>query len=200
MDERGNIDEGPGRRPIPDPTLLTTQQLQREIASLKELVYTRLDGIEKAQQQFQDDITEVPTAVDKEADRLEKLINNEIAHLKEYITSQQHGLADLIRAHRDYANEAARKTEISVAESIRHIETRKEDLKERVVKLESTLTTQAVTRSGIQTTQGHFVAVGAAVIAVLFMIGGAIVTVMNVSQGSQERVIVVDPSSLKLSP
>lgn len=34
--------------PVPDPTLLTTQQLIREIAALKELFVTRLDGNDKA--------------------------------------------------------------------------------------------------------------------------------------------------------
>lgn len=35
-------------RPIPDPTLLTTQQLTREIASLKELMMARMNGYDKA--------------------------------------------------------------------------------------------------------------------------------------------------------
>lgn len=32
-------------RPIPDPTILTTEQLHREIGALRELVETRLDGL-----------------------------------------------------------------------------------------------------------------------------------------------------------
>src|SRR6185369_12355894 len=35
-------------RPIPDPTRLTTQQLMREIANMKELFETRLDAMDKA--------------------------------------------------------------------------------------------------------------------------------------------------------
>jgi len=35
-------------RPIPDPTVLTTQQLLRELASLREVLTTRMDGYDKA--------------------------------------------------------------------------------------------------------------------------------------------------------
>ncbi len=35
-------------RPVPDPTVLTTQQLMREISSLKELLLTRLDAMDMA--------------------------------------------------------------------------------------------------------------------------------------------------------
>jgi len=37
-----------GRRPIPDPTELTTELTLREIANLKEVIETRLDGMDKA--------------------------------------------------------------------------------------------------------------------------------------------------------
>src|ERR1043165_1319156 len=59
-------------RPIPDPTLLTTQQLQREISALKEIIFTRLDANDKAVQLLHEDVTRVPTDTDKA-----------IAHLRE---------------------------------------------------------------------------------------------------------------------
>lgn len=37
-----------GSRPVPDPTVLTSQALQREVAGLKELFETRLDAMDKA--------------------------------------------------------------------------------------------------------------------------------------------------------
>jgi len=67
-DERFTAD----RRPIPDPTVLTTQQLQREVAALKEIIFTRLDANDKAVQLLHEDVTRVPTDTDKQ-----------IAHLKE---------------------------------------------------------------------------------------------------------------------
>ena len=59
-------------RPIPDPTILTTQQLQREISALKEIIFTRLDANDKAVQLLHEDVTRVPTDTDKA-----------IAHLRE---------------------------------------------------------------------------------------------------------------------
>src|SRR6478672_11107389 len=60
------------RVPVPDPTTLTTAALLREIASLKEIVFTRLDAMDRAMMVFSDAITRAPTDVDKQ-----------IAHLKE---------------------------------------------------------------------------------------------------------------------
>jgi hypothetical protein len=37
-----------GRLPIPDPTLLTTEQLRRELSGLRELMETRLDAMDEA--------------------------------------------------------------------------------------------------------------------------------------------------------
>jgi len=49
------------RRPVPDPTILTTQQLQREVAALKEIIFTRLDANDKAVELLHADVTRVPT-------------------------------------------------------------------------------------------------------------------------------------------
>jgi hypothetical protein len=38
----------PGNIPIPDPSLLTTEQLRRELAGLREVLETRLDGMDVA--------------------------------------------------------------------------------------------------------------------------------------------------------
>ena len=34
--------------PLPDPTKLTTEQLRRELATLREIIETRLDGMDRA--------------------------------------------------------------------------------------------------------------------------------------------------------
>ena len=61
------------RVPIPDPTLLTTQALIREIAALKEVVFTRLDGMDEAIRIFNANITRVPTDTDKQIQHLKEL-------------------------------------------------------------------------------------------------------------------------------
>lgn len=60
-------------RPVPDPTLLTTQQLLREMGNLKEVIFTRLDGMDRAILLFQENLTRVPTDTDKQIARLQEL-------------------------------------------------------------------------------------------------------------------------------
>jgi hypothetical protein len=66
------IDES-GKRVNPDPSSLTTQQLQREVASLKEILTTRLDGMEKAIQVAHENLVRVPTDTDKQIQHLKEL-------------------------------------------------------------------------------------------------------------------------------
>lgn len=49
--------------PRPDPTLLTTQQLLRELASLREVLDTRLDGMDKATALLAETVNRTPTAI-----------------------------------------------------------------------------------------------------------------------------------------
>jgi hypothetical protein len=62
-----------GSTPVPDPTLLTTAALTREISALKELVVTRLDAMDKAQSLFETNLTRVPTDIDKQLSHLKEL-------------------------------------------------------------------------------------------------------------------------------
>lgn len=64
-------------RPIPDPTQLTTQQLVREISALKELIFTRLDAIDRATELLAADVHRQPTE-----------ITTHVGHLKELITAR----------------------------------------------------------------------------------------------------------------
>jgi hypothetical protein len=64
------------RRPIPDPTVLTTQQLLRELTALKELVFTRLDGMDEATRLIQAQQVRVPTEVDRAVQNLRELLES----------------------------------------------------------------------------------------------------------------------------
>jgi hypothetical protein len=68
--------------PSMDPSELTTSQLYREIASLKEVVYTRFDAMDKAIELFQDNLTRVPTDVDKQVGNLKELHNEKFASVQ----------------------------------------------------------------------------------------------------------------------
>jgi hypothetical protein len=61
------------RKLAADPTPLTTAMLLREIANLSEKVGIRIDGLEKAQNVFEANLTRVPTEVQKEVGNLKAL-------------------------------------------------------------------------------------------------------------------------------
>lgn len=63
----------PQAPPEPDPSVLTTAALLREVASLKELVFTRIDAIDKAITVAHDDLVRVPTEVQKTVGNLRDL-------------------------------------------------------------------------------------------------------------------------------
>jgi hypothetical protein len=58
---------------VSDPSSLTTQQLQRELTLLRELIETRLAAMDKAQKIFEDNLTRVPTDTDKQISHLKEL-------------------------------------------------------------------------------------------------------------------------------
>ena len=49
------VPDDPDWRPIPDPTLLTTQQLLRELGALRELLETRINGLDRLLSRRMDD-------------------------------------------------------------------------------------------------------------------------------------------------
>jgi hypothetical protein len=53
--------------------LLTTQQLIREMSNLKEVIFTRLDAMDRAMIVFTDQMTRVPSDVDKQVGQLKEL-------------------------------------------------------------------------------------------------------------------------------
>ena len=68
--------------PIPDPTTLTTDQLRRELAALRDTVETRLDAMDKAAQLFHENLTRVPTDTDKQISHLKELHEEKFASIQ----------------------------------------------------------------------------------------------------------------------
>jgi len=68
--------------PIPDPTLLTTQQLLREITALRELFETRLDGMDKAITLIQAHADRIPSSTDIALQRLQELLDNKLMNVQ----------------------------------------------------------------------------------------------------------------------
>jgi hypothetical protein len=68
---------GGGWVPVPDPTTLTTSQLRRELASLRELLESRLDAMDRATKLLDETVNRTPT-----------IIQTEIAHLRELMAEK----------------------------------------------------------------------------------------------------------------
>jgi hypothetical protein len=83
MAEANHLHSPSGSTPVPDPTLLTTAALTREIAALKELMATRLDAMDKAQALFEVNLTRVPTDTDKQIQHLKELHDGRFTQLSQ---------------------------------------------------------------------------------------------------------------------
>lgn len=73
-----NTERTPGYSQFTDPSTLTTAQLLREISSLKELVFTRLNAIEEGIEVAHQDLVRVPTEVQKQIGSLKELMEVKI--------------------------------------------------------------------------------------------------------------------------
>jgi hypothetical protein len=87
-----------GLVPVPDPTILTTQQLLRELAALEEKTGARLDGIkaalearlaamDKAQELFNADLKRVPNDTDKQVAHLSTLVAEKFDSVQVQLTA-----------------------------------------------------------------------------------------------------------------
>jgi hypothetical protein len=73
--------------PRPDPTLLTTQQLLRELSSLREIFETRLNAMDRAAQVLSETVNRTPTAIQTAVTGIREVYD-------ERFTSVQQQLAD----------------------------------------------------------------------------------------------------------
>ena len=77
-------DTGAGRGdwlPRPDPTALTTAQLLRELSSLREVLDTRLDAMDKATALLADTVNRTPTEIEKQISRLRELTDERFSSI-----------------------------------------------------------------------------------------------------------------------
>lgn len=73
---------------LADPTTRTTEVLSREIASLKELLYSRIEAIENAVKVAHDDLVRVPTETQKAVASLQLLLETRITGNRQECTNQ----------------------------------------------------------------------------------------------------------------
>lgn len=99
---------------ISDPSELTTRQMLREIAMLKELTGARQDAADKAAALFHEDLVRVPTAVDKAVMGLKDLVFSEISRINA-VTIEHFARIDTVFQAQVVTNDAAFKAQRDAA-------------------------------------------------------------------------------------
>ena len=83
----------PGQwRPIPDPTKLTTEQLRHEVATLREILETRLDGMDRATELASAHVTGVRKEIEQIRGRLREETATQVAQLRELLETRLDGM------------------------------------------------------------------------------------------------------------
>ena len=95
--------------PNPDPSDLTLSMVYHEISNLRQLLEARLDGIDRATEVFQQNLTRVPTEVDKQVLRLRELHDERFSAAKE----ARNGLAEGIQKQFDERDIRSKASELS---------------------------------------------------------------------------------------
>jgi hypothetical protein len=88
MSTPDDIDSIRDVRPVPDPTKLTTAQLLREIQALKELLFMRLDGMDRAVDFFHADIKRVCADTDRQISHLRELIQSSMEEQEKLVAEK----------------------------------------------------------------------------------------------------------------
>jgi predicted HNH restriction endonuclease len=177
--------EAEGRTPIPDPTILTTQQLVREIAALKEIIFTRLAGMDKALDLATAVLNQVPSEITKEIAHLKELENARFESIEKRFHERDarfEQAASTTKEALDVALGASEKTmnkaETSFTKQFDQLNaiigTKSEslalqltDLKERFLKVEGRGEGQVVQRASFQEERKTAVSIVAAIVAAI---------------------------------
>lgn len=88
-----------GWQPVPDPTRLTTEQLHRELATLREIIETRLGGMDRATELVGTEATAVRGEIEQIRDRLREETTAQVGQLRELLEARFDGMDRAIRLH-----------------------------------------------------------------------------------------------------
>lgn len=118
--------------PVPDPTTLTTDALHREIATAKEIIGTRIDGMDKALQLLDAQQSRVPSETSKEITHLKELVWTRFLERDLRTNQQQTDSKDALQAALKSSNAATVKAEESLNKRFDIADTARTQLEERV--------------------------------------------------------------------
>src|SRR5437773_9475774 len=94
------------RVPVPDPTTLTTQQLVRELFLLREIIDTRIEGMEKSIVALQNAGHSIPTIIDDRIKHIHEVINERFASVGRQFQERDVTREQLSTATRELLNAA----------------------------------------------------------------------------------------------
>jgi hypothetical protein len=83
VDDGDMAGKGTNRYPVPDPTSLTTDQMRREVAGLKELLTIQIEAIEEALALRIDEVARYPQRVSDEVQHLRDLHDRDIQGVRQ---------------------------------------------------------------------------------------------------------------------
>jgi hypothetical protein len=95
-------------RPVPDPTVLTTAQLLREQTALRELIETRLDGMDTATTLLSETVNRTPTIIQTVIAHVRELMAGELSRMTQISEERLKGI-ELQFTERDVRTEQAAK-------------------------------------------------------------------------------------------
>jgi hypothetical protein len=190
-------------RPVPDPTTLTTAQLLRELGALRELLFTRLDAMDKATTVLAETVNRTPTAIQTAVANLRDVYDERFKSVEQQFlerdvrteqaaTASASALAAALQAAKEAVFEqaqaaarAAEKTELSFTKQIDQIglqittvaesvSDRIGELKERIDRNEGQNLGTAVTETSTRLNVGTIISI----VAVVLVLVGVIVNVI----------------------
>jgi hypothetical protein len=100
--------------PYQDGAALTLDAVRREITSLDQRIAVRLDGIDKATEVFQANLTRVPTEVDKAVSHAKSLHSAELSGLRELVMEKFQGIGTQIKERDTQSERTARDIKAAV--------------------------------------------------------------------------------------
>jgi tetrahydromethanopterin S-methyltransferase subunit G len=152
-------------KPVPDPTVLTTQALLREIAALKELVLARLDGLDRL---FEEKFETLEASRLEQKKDTQDAINAALTAQKDAVTKSEAAVGKQLEDQQKASNTAINDLRRSI-----------DDLKERIGEVAQTVNGSVQQRIGarddrtaLYATIGILVTVLLAAIAVVGVIVG----------------------------
>lgn len=161
-------------RPIPDPTILTMQALERSLSSLKEVVFTRLNAIDEATRILATRADRVPSDVDVAVNHLKELHVEKFGSIatqflerdtrtEQLAAAGQLAIKDALQA----AKEAVQKSEGNTIKLLDLLAQQIDDLKGRVGAVENQRLGQINERSTQQNDSGLMISVISGIVGMI---------------------------------